>query len=211
MPQNSYLPWLLLILAYFLGSIPIGWLVGKLFYKIDIRKGGSGNIGATNALRLFGTTTGVIVLLLDMVKGFTAVLIAQAVLPEASPFIALTALTVMLGHIFPVWLGFKGGKGVATAAGAVIALTPLSVVVALCIFVIVVALTRYVSLGSLLAALGFWLHGIWVTSQSGKPDYAKLALITLMVLMIVITHRSNIKRLLSGSENRIRFSKQGNR
>lgn len=209
MLPNSLVPWLLLLIAYLLGSVPIGWIVGKLFYRKDIRKGGSGNIGATNALRMFGTTTGIIVLLLDMGKGLLAVLLAKAWLASGSPFISFCALVVILGHVFPLYLGFKGGKGVATAGGAFLALVPLSVLVAIVVFVIIVAITRYVSLGSILGALAFLGHALWQISQSATCDYARLALVTIVVLMIVFKHRANLQRLLQGNENKISFTRQG--
>lgn len=205
----SHISLLLMLFAYLLGSVPIGWIVGKLFYSKDIRKGGSGNIGATNALRMFGTTTGIIVLLLDMGKGLLAVLLADFCLISGSPFISLCALLVILGHVFPLYLGFKGGKGVATAGGAFLALVPLSVVVAICIFIIVVSLTRYVSLGSILGALGFMGHAVWMMLRAGTADFARLILITAVVLMIVVKHRANLQRLLQGNENKIAFSRQG--
>jgi len=210
MPINSLLPWLLLLFAYLLGSIPIGWIVGKVFFGLDIRNSGSGNIGATNALRLFGTTTGIIVLLLDMGKGFLATWLSFRLLPLGSPFVAVSALLVIVGHVFPIYLGFKGGKGVATAGGAFLALAPVSLGLALLVFIIVVAISRYVSLGSICAALVFLSHSLWQLWISGNSDYASLILISLVVLMIVVMHRSNLQRLISGNEHRIKFTKKGN-
>ncbi|MBP9037825.1 MAG: glycerol-3-phosphate 1-O-acyltransferase PlsY, partial [Candidatus Cloacimonas sp.] len=158
MSFSNFLPWIMLLFAYLWGSIPVGLIAGKIFYHKDIRNEGSGNIGATNALRTFGTVTGLIVLLLDMTKGFIPVILAISLLEKGSPFIALTALFVILGHIFPLYLSFKGGKGVATAAGAFLALTPLSLLTALLTFIIVVAVFRYVSVASICAALVFQLH-----------------------------------------------------
>lgn len=209
MLQNNLTAWLLLLFAYLLGSVPIGWIVGRVFYHKDIRKGGSGNIGATNALRMFGTTTGVLVLLMDMGKGLLAVLLAKTWLLPGSPFISLCALAVIFGHVFPLYLGFKGGKGVATAGGAFLALAPLSVLVAICVFIIIVAISRYVSLGSVLGALAFLGHALWQISLRGTSDYALLALITIVVLMIIFKHRANLQRLLNGTENKIAFSRQG--
>ncbi|HPM04955.1 MAG TPA: glycerol-3-phosphate 1-O-acyltransferase PlsY [Candidatus Cloacimonas sp.] len=209
MPQINLSSWILLIFAYLLGSVPIGWIVGRIFFRMDIRKGGSGNIGATNALRMFGTVTGIIVLLLDMGKGLLAVLLAKTWLMPGSPFISLCALAVIFGHVFPLYLGFKGGKGVATAGGAFLALAPLSVLVAICVFVIIVALSRYVSLGSILGAMAFLGHALWQISRRGISDYALLALITIVVLMIVIKHRANLQRILGGTENKIAFTRQG--
>ncbi len=210
MTIDSLMPWLLLLFAYIMGSIPIGWIVGKVFYGLDIRKSGSGNIGATNALRLFGTTTGIIVLLLDMGKGFLATWLSYMLLPLGSPFVAISALLVIVGHVFPLFLGFKGGKGVATAGGAFLALAPVSLGIALLVFIIVVAVSRYVSLGSICAAFAFLIHSLWSLWHSGNTDYASLILISLVVLMIIFMHRSNLQRLISGNEHRIKFTKKGN-
>ncbi|HOH60324.1 MAG TPA: glycerol-3-phosphate acyltransferase, partial [Candidatus Cloacimonadota bacterium] len=105
------------LFAYFLGSIPVGWIVARLFFKTDIRSKGSGNIGATNALRQFGTAVGLIVLLLDMSKGIIAVLLAKSIYGSGAMMVVICGLLAILGHVFPIWLKFKGGKGVATAAG----------------------------------------------------------------------------------------------
>ncbi len=206
-PSNAR--WILPLVAYLIGSIPIGWIVGKAFYHKDIRREGSGNVGATNALRLFGTTTGIIVLLLDMAKGFIATMLAIKMLPAGSPFVALCALLVILGHVFPVYLGFKGGKGVATAGGAFLALAPLSLMVAIVTFIIVVFITRYVSLGSIIAAMAFLFHALWRLNSSGNSDYASLVLISVVVLMIVLKHRSNLQRLFTKEEHKIHFTRKG--
>ena len=123
-------------LAYLLGSIPVGWLIANIFYHKDIRQEGSGNIGATNALRIFGTKIGILVLLLDMMKGVMAVLIAKQVISGAHPLVSIAGLVAILGHIFPVWLKFRGGKGVATAAGVFAALAPLGLLIGLLSFIL---------------------------------------------------------------------------
>jgi glycerol-3-phosphate acyltransferase PlsY len=199
------------IFAYLLGSIPVGWIVGKVFYHKDIRKDGSGNVGATNALRLFGTATGIVVLLLDAAKGFIATFLAVKLLPAGSPIMALCALLVILGHVFPVYLGFKGGKGVATAAGAFLGVAPASLGLGLVAFIIVTWLSRYVSLGSIVAALVFLVHSLWQISRAEAADYASLVLISFVVLMIIIKHRENMLRLIQGTENKIVFTKKGKR
>jgi len=211
MKMNSLLPIILPVFAYLLGSIPIGWIVGKVFYHKDIRKGGSGNVGATNALRLFGTATGIVVLLLDAAKGFTATFMAARLLPDGSPIMALCALLVILGHVFPVYLGFKGGKGVATAAGAFLGVAPLSLGLGLIAFIIVTWISRYVSMGSICAALVFLGHSLWQISRAETADYATLVLISFVVLMIILKHRGNMVRLMQGTENKIVFTKKGNR
>lgn len=198
------------IIAYFLGSIPFGYIVAKLFFKEDIRASGSGNIGATNAMRQFGTVVGVIVLLLDILKGVAAVLIAKHLLPSGSPEIALSAFFAIIGHVFPVWLGFKGGKGVAVAAGVFLALTPFTVLGALACFIIVVAISRYVSLGSLAAATALGISNTIIELKLDTPDYALLILIWIAVIMIFVMHRENIARLKNKTENKITF-KKGNK
>lgn len=206
--------WIKVLLAlaasYLIGSIPVGYIIGKVFYHKDIRQSGSGNIGATNALRLFGTKVGVLILILDMFKGFIVVLLAKSVFGSASVLPVLCALAVILGHIFTLFLKFKGGKGVATAGGAFLALAPLALGLMLLTFVVITTLTRYVSLGSILGALGFGIL-IWAQQLSSpQPNYLMAVFCTLVVLMIIFKHKANIGRLLKGTENRIKFSKKGN-
>lgn len=203
--------YLMPLIAYLLGSIPIGWIVARLFFRTDIRAGGSGNIGATNALRQFGTLVGALVLLLDMGKGIAAVLLAKGVYPELPALVVLCGLIAILGHIFPVWLKFKGGKGVATAAGVVLALLPWGLLLALGVFILVVAASRYVSLGSILAALSLLVYEIIKEWQAELPNIALLAFTILVVGMIIYKHKENISRLKNGRENKITFSKKGKR
>lgn len=200
---------LMLAGAYLVGSIPMGYLVGKLFYKTDIRTAGSRNIGATNALRLFGTRTGIIILLLDMLKGFAVVILSKMLLGDYPWLVVLSGLVVILGHIFTIFLGFKGGKGVATAGGVFLALAPGELGLALLFFIIIVLITRYVSLGSILAAISF---GIFVSLRqyfSPSPDWVKVAFTVVVVAMIIYKHKENIGRLIRASENKIRFTKKG--
>lgn len=198
------------VVAYLLGSIPIGWLVARIFYKTDIRKQGSGNIGATNALRQFGTKVGVGVLLLDMLKGISAVLLARHLFGSGHPLISICGLLAIFGHIFPLWLKFKGGKGVATAAGVFAALSTLSLVIALAVFVLIVARTRFVSLGSIIAAIVFGLGTFFDQLTRPSTDWVLLVLVGFVVTVIVIKHKDNIQRLIKGEENKINFSKKGN-
>lgn len=196
-------------LAYLLGSIPVGWLIANIFYHKDIRQEGSGNIGATNALRIFGTKIGILVLLLDMMKGIIAVLIAKQVIPGAHPLVSIAGLVAILGHIFPVWLKFRGGKGVATAAGVFAALAPLGLLIGLLSFILVLWRTRYVSLGSIIAAMVFGVSTFWMELSKPMPDVALMILVGFIVTMIILKHKSNIQRLLRGEENKISFSKKG--
>ncbi|MCB5265018.1 MAG: glycerol-3-phosphate 1-O-acyltransferase PlsY [Candidatus Cloacimonetes bacterium] len=197
------------VVAYLLGSIPVGWIVARLFYKKDIRTEGSGNIGATNALRIFGTTVGVTVLVLDMLKGVIAVLLAGHFFTASHPLVPICGLLAILGHVFPIWLKFKGGKGVATAGGVFLALAPLSLLFALISFVLVVARTRYVSLGSIVGACVFGLSIVIFQILGQEINWALLALAVIVVLMIIIKHRQNIQRLWQGQENKISFKKKG--
>jgi len=197
------------LFAYLLGSIPVGWIVARLFFKTDIRSKGSGNIGATNALRQFGTAVGLIVLLLDMSKGIIAVLLAKSIYGSGTMMVVICGLLAILGHVFPIWLKFKGGKGVATAAGVFIALTPISLLIALLVFIVVVVITRYVSLGSIVAALSLLAVNVISIFRQPNKDYALLILVVLIVAMIIYKHKENIARLIRGNENKISFTRKG--
>ncbi len=197
------------LFAYLLGSIPVGWIVARLFFKTDIRSKGSGNIGATNALRQFGTAVGLIVLLLDMSKGIIAVLLAKSIYGSGTMMVVICGLLAILGHVFPIWLKFKGGKGVATAAGVFIALTPISLLIALLVFIVVVVITRYVSLGSIVAALSLLAVNLMSFFRQPNKDYALLILVVLIVAMIIYKHKENITRLIRGNENKISFTRKG--
>jgi len=196
------------ILSYLLGSIPFGIIICKLWKGIDIRGYGSKNPGATNVYRVIGPIPALIVLLLDISKGLIAtllisrIIIDQPVLNHKSLMI-IAGLVVILGHIFPIFAFFKGGKGVATGLGVLISLTPLELVLALLLFLIIVAITRYVSLGSLSSALVILLALIFEKYYLHRPVADEL-LIAVLVLNIFIfyTHLSNIKRLLNGTENK---------
>lgn len=198
------------VLAYLLGSIPMGWILAKLMFKTDIRAKGSGNIGATNALRQFGTKVGVLVLILDMIKGIVAVLLAKSLLGLDNVMVPICGLIAILGHIYPVWLGFKGGKGVATAAGVGLALAPLSIPLALAVFILVVYKTRYVSLGSIIAAIVWGLSLIYFAYQSAMANWGIMAAVVVVVVAVIIgKHKQNIQRLRNGTENKISFTKKG--
>jgi glycerol-3-phosphate acyltransferase PlsY len=196
------------ILSYLLGSIPFGIIICKLWKGIDIREYGSKNLGATNVYRVIGPIPALIVLLLDISKGLIATLLISRIVIDQSLFnhtslMIIAGLVVILGHIFPIFAFFKGGKGVATGLGVLISLTPLELVLALLLFLIIVAITRYVSLGSLSSALVILLALIFEKYYLHRPVADEL-LIAVLVLNIFIfyTHRSNIKRLLNGTENK---------
>jgi glycerol-3-phosphate acyltransferase PlsY len=193
-------PWLISIpLAYLLGSIPFGYLLVKIFRKQDIRATGSGNIGATNVARSGAKGLGIATLLLDLGKAFLAVKIAQHLAPGNYDIAVAAAVAAILGHVYPVWLGFRGGKGVASALGVFLALTWPSALAILGVFIVVVAITRYVSLASIIAAAVFPIFGFWFVSFRTPIVIAGFFLIP---LIIIAKHHQNIRRLLSGTESR---------
>ena len=188
--------------GYLLGSIPFGFLLVKFIRGEDIRLTGSGNIGATNVARSGAKGLGIATLVLDALKGLVAVAFAWwlAYSRGAAPlaYMAVASLAAVLGHVFPVWLKFKGGKGVATALGVFILLFPKALLVSLAIFILVVVTTRLVSLGSILAAIAFPIAAHFIN----HPDRMTLEPVILVSLIIVVKHHANIRRLLSGTENR---------
>jgi glycerol-3-phosphate acyltransferase PlsY len=196
---------LLLIVAYLLGSIPTSVWIGKYFYGIDIREHGSGNAGATNTFRVLGKKPGIIVLLIDIIKGSLAVSLSyifEDSLP-ANEFVDIEiglAIAAVFGHIFPVFAGFRGGKGVATLLGATVIITPISCAFTLVVFLIVLFSTRYVSLSSMLAGISYpiILHFILNNQQKTLTIYS-----ILIAVLLIITHRKNIRRLLSKTESKI--------
>ena len=190
---------LLVLFGYLLGSVPFGVLVARAFDReLDLRKSGSGNIGATNVTRTLGKGAGLLTLLLDAGKGILALALARQFLdPSAHHWLALVGGSVFLGHIFPVYLRFRGGKGVAAALGVVLFLSPETAFVLVVLFAAVLYFTRYVSLASLCAAVALPV----AMSFLGKSrHYLTLALV--MSFLVIYTHRGNIHRLLSGQESR---------
>jgi acyl phosphate:glycerol-3-phosphate acyltransferase len=195
------------IIAYLIGSIPFGYLIVRLTAGDDVRQTGSGGTGATNVTRRAGKAAGVITLILDALKGALAIVVARYLASgEYTDWIvAAAAIAVLLGHIFPVWLGFKGGKGVATGVGVFLVLAPIVVLCAAVIFVVVVWLTKFVSLGSILAAatipLFVWLQSVFVAHVGDLRPLLTAAVVG--ALLIVFAHRGNIERLWNGTESRI--------
>ena len=192
---------LILAAAYLLGSIPFGYLLVRIFRGEDVRRSGSGNIGATNVSRK-SPALGALTLLLDAAKGFVAVhLVTYSGLAASDPrlarVMAAAALLAIVGHMFPIWLKFRGGKGVATALGAFLRLAPLAVGVAIIIFIVVVMISRRISLGSIVAAMLFPAT-VWTLNLSHDP--VVLALIGVSALLIIARHYKNILRLFSGEE-----------
>jgi acyl phosphate:glycerol-3-phosphate acyltransferase len=191
------MPLLALALAYLLGSIPFGYLLVKWRTGTDVRGSGSGNIGATNVLRTTGRTAGIATLLLDIAKGYAAVWIAERLTGNSALWMSAAALAVMAGHAFPIFLKFQGGKAVASFVGAFLRLTPLPMVAALVVFVGVVAYSRYISLGSIIAASTFPL-AVWLLLQ---PSIFVLLASVAAGAFIIYKHSSNIRRLRNGSEH----------
>jgi acyl phosphate:glycerol-3-phosphate acyltransferase len=193
-------PWIVSIsIAYLLGSIPFGYLLVRIFRKQDIREQGSGNIGATNVARSGAKGLGLATLLLDLGKAYAAVTIAKHIAPGMFDVAVAAAIAAVLGHVFPVWLRFRGGKGVASALGVFLALTWPSAVAVLLVFLAVFALTRYVSLASIVGSAMFPLFGLHFV----KPWTPMVVFGFLFIpLLVIVKHHANIRRLLSGTENR---------
>jgi glycerol-3-phosphate acyltransferase PlsY len=197
-------PWLSIPIAYLLGSIPFGYLLVRVFRKQDIRATGSGNIGATNVARSGAKGLGLATLVLDLGKAYLAVLIAKLIAPGNYDLAVLAAIAAILGHVYPVWLGFRGGKGVASALGVFLALTWPSALCILGVFIAVVALTRFVSLASIVAAASLPFFALHFVGERTPTVVAGFLFIT---CIIIAKHHQNIRRLLSGTESRFGVSK----
>ncbi len=208
------------VIAYLLGSIPFGYILVRLFRKQDVRTIGSGNIGATNVARSGAKGLGIATLILDAAKGYAAVTIAltyhpaylagnPALMPDANRYdmrqmyvrAAIAAIFAVLGHMYPIWLKFKGGKGVATGVGVFLALAPMAVGVVLVIFIVIVWFSRYVSLGSIIATAAFPLFA-WLLYRNSMTPSVLLAA-GFAAFLIIAKHHQNIRRLLSGTEHRL--------
>jgi glycerol-3-phosphate acyltransferase PlsY len=196
------------VAAYLLGSIPFGLLLGKLFGGRDVRSAGSGNIGATNVARVAGPIAGVLTLLLDAAKGALAVYLAGRLSEQSSTWMMIAGLCALVGHCFPIWLGFRGGKGVATAAGVFLVLSPLSFLGAVILFVLVVLYWRFVSLGSISAAAAMPLLIYFFWAPHHAPPYAVTFGSLAAALLIVYKHDANIQRLVQGDEPKFSFGKK---
>jgi glycerol-3-phosphate acyltransferase PlsY len=202
---------LIVVTAYLLGSVPSGYVLMRLFRHADIRQSGSGNIGATNVLRFGGKGLAAATFLMDMLKGCCAVwlggvlggLLASGAAPDNMR--ALAALFAVLGHIFPVWLGFKGGKGVAVGFGVFLVAAPWAALAAISVFIVVLALSRYVSLASVLGAGSFPLFAWWLCRIHVCADRTPffVAVEIAVALLLIVKHHQNIRRLLSGTESKL--------
>jgi glycerol-3-phosphate acyltransferase PlsY len=196
------------ISAYLLGSIPFGLLLGKLFGAADVRTEGSGNIGATNVARVAGPLAGILTLLLDAAKGALAVVLAARLSDQSSTWMMIAGLCALVGHCYPIWLGFHGGKGVATAAGVFLVLSPLAFLAAAILFFLVVLYWRFVSLGSISAAAAMPLLIYFFWAPHHAPPYAVTFGSLAAALLIVYKHDANIQRLVEGDEPKFSLSKK---
>ena len=200
------------VVAYLLGSIPFGLILVRIFRKQDIRQQGSGNIGATNVIRSGGKGLGAATFLLDAAKGYVAVLLAWQVglhvhqtQFQTQNLAATAAVCALVGHVYPLWLGFKGGKGVATGFGVFLGITATAALVALAAFIVIFALSRYVSLASIIAAIAFPLAALLLPHEPLTPFM--IAVVILLPLIVIAKHHANIRRLLAGTEYRFGKSK----
>jgi glycerol-3-phosphate acyltransferase PlsY len=198
---------LLLAAAYLLGSIPFGLILAKLFAGSDIRKSGSGNIGATNVARVIGPVAGIFTLLFDAAKGAAAVWLAGRFSEQNSTSLMLAGVFALLGHCFPVWLRFKGGKGVATALGVFLILSPMAALGSLLIFILVSVAWRYISLGSVsaAAAMPLLMYFLWAPGHAPPlvVDFGTL----FAAALIIFKHDANLQRLVDGTEPKFSFGK----
>lgn len=196
------------LLAYLIGSIPSSVWIGRIFYGIDVREKGSGNAGATNTIRVIGAKAGIPVLIFDVFKGWFAVYIGNVLAPgffnpeQLVNLEILLGFVVTLGHIFPVFVGFKGGKGVSTLVGVIVAIFPGTILIVVGVFILIFLLFQYVSLASILAALSF-PFAVYYHNVDQYP--AMIAFSIVVALFIPLTHKKNIHRLFIGQENKFSF------
>lgn len=199
------------LIAYLFGAIPFSFLIGLIFCRVDIRKHGSGNIGSTNLYRVAGPLPGTIAYILDVLKGSLSVAILPIFFITGDINLAeiVSAVMVIIGHIFPVYLLFKGGKGVAVAFGACLMLSPWSALASIMLFAIVFIIWRYISLSSMIATSSFLLFSsLYSYCFEGGLNFWLLGFTILLTILVIIAHRSNIKRLVRGEENRFSFKRK---
>ena len=197
----------LFFVSYLLGSIPFGLILAKAFGGADVRRAGSGNIGATNVARVDGPLPGILTLVLDAGKGWFAVWIAGRVWHADTGVMMVAGVFALIGHCFPVWLRFRGGKGVATAAGIFLALCPEALLAGLIVFAVVVWFWRYVSLGSLAAAAAIPLLVYWLWAPHFAPPNLVTTCSLVTAAVVIFQHRKNIGRLARGEEPRFSLNK----
>lgn len=190
-----------ILLAYLLGSIPSGLIIGKTFYKIDIREHGSKNLGATNSFRTLGIKPGIVVTLMDILKGTLATFLPVFLGVENNIHPLIVGVVAVIGHMFPVFASFKGGKAVATSAGVILAYEPFLFILAILVFFISLYISKYVSLSSMVAALA----SLFYCMIFKLDDWALGAVIIILTMFIFYRHRANIKRILDKTEPKIKW------
>ena len=201
---------LFIVISYLIGSIPVAVWIGKKFRGIDIREHGSQNAGATNTFRVFGKKLGWIVLTLDVTKGFLASILPLFIADNYSEnqlllFQLVTSLACIIGHVFPIFAQFRGGKGVASSLGIIIGINPVSAAISLGIFIIIFLLFKYVSLGAIITAISYPFVSYFLVNEDTR---VMIVFSVLLGLLIIISHRKNIKRLINGEESRMNLSKR---
>lgn len=189
---------LIILGCYLLGSIPFGYIAGKLFKKIDIRELGSGNIGATNVFRILGPSLASLVLIADIGKGIFSIYLVQYFNIDNLLILTIAGLAVICGHDWSLFLGFKGGKGIATTFGVIFALNPIISILAIVVWVVVMIITRYASLSSILAVISIMIFTILF-----KQPYEYIIFSAIIIVLSIFKHKENIKRLRSGNEKKI--------
>ena len=199
-----------LILSYLLGSVPFSIIAGKLLKSIDVREYGSGNAGATNTFRVLGKKAGIPVLLLDVLKGYLAVNLVwyTSYVPSTEIYINLQltfGIAAVLGHVFPIYVGFRGGKGVATLLGFMLAVFPEAALISIAVFVLTLLFSKYVSLSSIFAGL-FFPFGVYYLSETLVPTMMIFAVF--VPILLIATHQRNIERLVRGDENKVSLKKK---
>jgi glycerol-3-phosphate acyltransferase PlsY len=208
MPVSAPILWLLVLLGYVFGSIPFGYLLVRVRSGGDVRAMGSGNIGATNVARTVGVSIGAATLVLDAAKGFFAVWMAGRFSGGSIRFMMYAGLAAILGHVFPVWLKFSGGKGVATALGVFLMISWAAVAAAIAVFALVVFFWRYVSLASVSAAAALPLLVYLLYAPGHAPPVAVTAGTLLAAILVIVKHRKNIERLMAGTEPRFEMRRK---
>lgn len=186
--------------AYLLGSIPTGWLVSKLKFGSDVREGGSGATGATNVARQFGLGWAIAVSIVDIGKGIAAVLLTKAIAPEMPWLYGVAGIVAIIGHVYPIWIGFRGGKGVNTALGIAAVISPLAIIFGAIAFATAFAISKFVSVGSLSAVIVYSLSILIFGSTFGVTGQGQMVFAAALPILIIWTHRANIRRLIKGEE-----------
>jgi glycerol-3-phosphate acyltransferase PlsY len=199
--------WLLSIAAYFLGSIPFGLLIVKVTAGTDIREKGSGNIGAANVARNVGAFAGALTLLFDAAKGYLAVWLAGYFTHGNIRWMAIAAVAAVIGHMFPIWLNFRGGKGVATGLGVILPICWEATAAGIVLWLLVVVFWRYSSLGSIVAAAAMPVFVYFLYAPRHAPPDIVTVSTTLIAALVIIKHRSNIERLIAGNESKLKFTR----